>query len=246
MSRLRGKLAAVRRARERGYTLIEILIVIMILSSVLAMAQGALILTSRTVGNTATRLDQGQQAKTAEESMSQVLRTAILPKQLSGTCSGCDVAAFISGDASSVHFYANINNDLAMPSSGPTTFGPSQVGYVLTSDGTLTETVQPPNVHDVTDFNFQYCTPGPGCTVRTRILARNVVTTGSLFTYYDHNGAQLAVPLQSSVNRLQSVDSVDILLTVKTTSGVEGTTLTTRVMLPNADSVYQTQTASAT
>ena len=40
--------------------------------------------------------------------MTQVLRTAVLPSQLSATCTGCDVAAFIQGTADSVQFYANL------------------------------------------------------------------------------------------------------------------------------------------
>jgi hypothetical protein len=96
--------------------------------------------------------------------------------------------------------------------------------------------VQAPDVHAYDNYNFTYCTPGPACPVRTRILARNVVTTSSLFTYYTKAAATLPVPLESVPANLQAVDSIDIFLTVRTAQRVEGTTVTTRVMLPNADS----------
>ena len=234
-SRIRSRLAELRAGRASGVTLIEVTVVTVLLGIVLAMAQEALILTTRVVGDNAVRLDESQQAKTAIEGMSKVLRTAILPKQLSGTCTGCDIAAFLSGDAKSVRFYANVDNDLAVPTSGTTTFGPRKVSYVLDTGGTLTETIQAPDVHAYNDYNFTYCTPGPNCAVRTRVLARNVVTTGSLFTYYNKAGAVLPVPLESSTTYLQAVDSIDIMLTVKPATRVDGTSVTTRVMLPNAD-----------
>ena len=236
ISRLRRLLTEARERPAAGVTLVEVVIVTGLLAVVLGMAQEALILTTRTVGDNAVRLDESQQAKTATEAMSQSLRTAILPKQLSGTCTGCAVAAFIAGGAKSVQFYANINNDLAVPTSGTTTFGPRKVTYTLATNGTLTETVQPPDVHAYNNYNFTYCTPGPTCPIRTRILARNVVTTKALFTYYSKTGATLPVPLESTASYLQAVDSIDIFLTVRTAQRVEGTTVTTRVMLPNADS----------
>jgi len=233
--RLRARLAEIRRGGSRGVTLIEMVVVMSILAIVMGVVQESLILTSRIVGDNAVRLDSAQQVKTSVEGISQILRTAILPKQLNGTCSGCDVAAFISGDSKSVQFYANFNNDLAVPTSGTTSFGPRKVTYVLGNDGTLTETVQQPDVHAFDNYNFTYCTPSSTCQVRTRILARDVVTTQSLFTYYDKNGTTLPTPLQSATTYLQAVDSIDILLTVKPRGRVDGTTVTTRVMLPNAD-----------
>ncbi len=234
-TRIRQRLADVRAGRGSGITMIEVVVVAALLAIVLAMAQEAVILTTRVVGDNAVRLDESQQAKTAVEGMTKTLRTAILPKQLSGTCTGCDVAAFMSGDAKSVRFYANVDNDLSVPTSGTTTFGPRKVSYVLDNGGTLTETVQAPNVHAYNDYNFTYCTPGAGCAVRTRVLARNVVTTQSLFTYYSKAGTVLPVPLETSTTYLQAVDSIDVFLTVKPRGRVEGTSVTTRVMLPNAD-----------
>jgi prepilin-type N-terminal cleavage/methylation domain-containing protein len=214
---LRRRLARLRESDD-GVTLVELLVVVGLLAIVLAVAQESLILTNRLVGDTAVRNDESQQAKTAVEGISQTMRTAILPKLLNGTCTGCDVAAFISGNAKSVSFYANINNDLVIPTAGTTTFGPRRVTYTLGADGTLTETLQTPNVHSVSDFNFAYCTPGPSCPVRTRILAASRDHPGAVH-YYNKSGGQLSVPLEGSTANLQSVDSIDILLTVKPRGG---------------------------
>jgi hypothetical protein len=75
------------------------------------------------------------------------------------------------------------------------------VTYSVDAQGVLTETVQKPNVHAYNDFDYQYCTPGPSCPVRKRVLARDV-EDGTLFTYYDRTGATIATPLQSAVSRL--------------------------------------------
>jgi prepilin-type N-terminal cleavage/methylation domain-containing protein len=240
-----GRSGLPRRRDDAGLTLSEMIVVIALLGMVLAMAQGALILTQRQVTDNTARLDQGQQAKVAMEAMSRNLRTAILPKQLSGTCVGCDIAAFIKGDVRSVQFYANIDNDFGAPVVGLTTRGPSRVSYQVDSAGRLTETVQRPLPHAADDYNYTYCTVGsPGCQITTRVIARNVSTTQTLFTYYANNGDVIPVPLDSSTTRLKAVDSIDVVLTVKSSPRVVGSTVTTRVSLPNADALQAPPTES--
>lgn len=231
-------LKALWKQRDEGVTLIEMLVVVGILGTVLAIVTEGMIVAQRTMTDNASRLDGLSQTNVALESMTRVLRTAILPSQVQATCSGCDVAAFIAGDATSVQFYANVDNDGILPASGTTDLGPRRVTYSVSNDGVLTETVQKPNVHAVTDFNFQYCTPGPGCPVRTRVLARDV-QPGALFAYYDRTGAVIAPPLQSATSKLKAVDSIDLLLRVRPSSRASAATVTARVTLPNADSLIQ-------
>jgi len=172
--------------------------------------------------------------------MTRHLRTAILPKQLDGTCGTCDTAAFISGDRQRVSFYANYDNDysIVIPAGVYTTRGPSKVTYVL-SGGVLTETVQRPNSHLVDDYNYQFCVSGPGCAMEKRVVARNIPAGTQIFTYYADDGSEVSVPLESAVSRLKAVDSIDVLLTVKSSPRTKGSTVTTRVTLPNADSLVQ-------
>jgi len=220
--------------------LAEVTISIVVLGVVLAAVQTTLIMTQRTLSDQSIRVDQTQQGKVAIESVSKVLRTAVLPSQLSASCSGCaDLAAFIKGTPTQVQFYANINNDRNI-------IGPSRVSYTVNASNQLIETMQAPNAHAADDYNYQYCSPGPGCQITTRVLANYMVPGQAVFTYYDKNGASLGTdPLDA--NELKMVDSVDIVISTKRTaaSRVPATTFTSRVSLPNADSIAQ-PTASAT
>jgi type II secretory pathway pseudopilin PulG len=221
-------------------TLVEVLVVVALLGVVLAMAQGAVSFTQRTVSDDLARNDQSSQARVAVGTMTRHLRTAILPKQLDATCTGCDVAAFISGDAQRVAFYANHDNDysVAIPAGTYTRRGPSKVSYVL-SGGVLTETLQRPNLHLPDDYNFTYCAPGPSCTIQTRVIARGVPSGTNIFTYYANDGSQVAIPLESATSRLKAVDSIDIVLSVKSSPRAKASTVATRIALPNADSLVQ-------
>jgi prepilin-type N-terminal cleavage/methylation domain-containing protein len=217
---------------DKGISLIEMVVVTAILGVVLAMISATTIGAQKMLTNTSSRLDQLQQSKDAMESISKILRTSVLPSQLNGTCTACTTAAFINGDVRSVQFYANINNDSNVS-------GPSQVSYVVSADGTLTESVHGPNPHAASDYNYLYtCTKGTtGCVVYSRVLARHVDTTVALFTYYDASGATIVPPLTGS--ELAQVDSVDVVIKVKVSKTGQPVTLTERVTLPNADAVAQ-------
>lgn len=220
---------------DGGFTVVEMVVVVFILAVVLAMVQGALLMAQHNTGDTKTRLDQVGNGKTAIEAMSKTLRTAVRPSQLSATCSGCEaLAAFMSGDARSVRFYANINNPNNI-------VGPSKVSYEVTEAGELVETIQPPNPHAANDFNYQYCTPGPGCEVFTRTLATDVPDDTNLFTYYDASGAALPQGTLTAA-QLAAVDQIDVVVTVKASPAHSSTTFTQRVALPNADAFAQTTT----
>ena len=217
-----------RAGREGGYTMVEMMVVVMILGVVLAAVQTTLIMTNKTVAGSAARVDQTQQAKTAIDSMTKVLRTAVLPSQLNGTGSVSSAAAFITGTGTSVQFYANINNDSNI-------IGPSQVSYTVNGSGYLIEKIQPPDAHAVGNYNYTYlCTT---CTY-SRILARNVSTAQPLFTYYTKSGATITDTTLTAAD-LAAVDSIDMVVKVKATVNqtIQATTLYARVTLPNADAV---------
>lgn len=213
---------------DSGYTLMEMVVVVGILGIVLAMVQTTLILTQKTVSGSGQRVDQTSQANVAISSLTKVLRTAVLPSQLSATGLSSGAAAFIQGTKTSVQFYANINNDANIT-------GPSQVSYAVDAAGTLTEKIQPPDAHAAGNFNYTYnCTT---CAV-TRVLARNVSTTLAMFTYYTKSGATITDATLTAAD-LAAVDSVDVVVQVKSsaTSTIQATTLYERVTLPNADAV---------
>jgi prepilin-type N-terminal cleavage/methylation domain-containing protein len=231
---------------DGGFTLIELVVAMIILGVVLG--GGFLLLTGaiRTAQATSSRVTDINNARLAAAAMSRTLRTAVLPSQLDDSASaGTITAAFIQGGPTSVQFYADIGNPATLPSSGNTTYGPSQVTYSL-SAGVLTQTIQPPLSHDVNNHDYQYCTPGPGCQVFTTVLARGVdanTTTKPLFVYYDANGASLGA---LSATNLDDVDSIDIRVGMDTVStGPMGTTsITTRVSLPNHESLLRNGSSS--
>jgi prepilin-type N-terminal cleavage/methylation domain-containing protein len=218
-----------RRGVQSGFTLIEMVVVISVLGIVLAMVQSTALIGFKDVGTNATRLDQAQQAKSGIEAMSKVLRTAVIPSQLLSTCTTC--TSFLAGTTSSVSFYANVFNPNNV-------IGPSKATYSVDAAGKLVETVQAPDPHVLSDTNYQYCDVTlPSClTDKTRVVAYGVTGLTSLFTYYDRLGAVIVAPLLGV--ELTQVDSIDIVLTIKRDAKVKGTTLTQRVTLPNADSVF--------
>jgi prepilin-type N-terminal cleavage/methylation domain-containing protein len=212
---------------DRGFTLVEMLAVISILGVVLAIAFGALISSQKTVRGNANRLDQTQQAKTAMESMSKSVRTAVLPSAVGGA--NADVAAFLQADWNKVSFYGNLNNQA-------NAFGPSKVSYVLNSNGTLVETIQPSTGKDASGA-YAYCTVGsPGCVVKTRTVASNVVYSPSqpIFVYYSQaQPTGMTVPIDPV--SLRAVNSIDIQVSVKAGREVPASTVVTRVSLPNVN-----------
>ena len=228
--------------RDDGISLVEMLVAVTILGTILGIVAQGLIQAQTTMANNASRLDGLSRTNLSLEGMTRVLRTAILPSQIQASCTGCDEAAFISGDDFEVEFYANVNNDSIEPTSS--TFGPRRVTYEVTETGSLVERIQTPNAHALDDFNFQYCDPdSPSCAVTERTLAWDVelTTPGGavrpLFTFYDRTGRRIETPLQSDA--LDQVDSIDIVLSVKPSDRADSVTVTARVTLPNADSLIQ-------
>lgn len=226
MRRLRTIL---RRSDDAGTTMAETIVVMMILGVVLAIVQGTVIVAQKTTRQVNGRIDSAGQAKVAIDTMSRSLRTAVLPQLLANgsECTACDSTAFTSATPNSVTFYANTNTDQAR-------LGPMRTSYTLLPNGDLRETLQKPNAHDPAVYSYVYCDPGPSCPTTSRIVARGVSPTGTLFTYYNAQGTQLTGASLSSAQRSQ-VDNID--LTVQVSSFAEKTTLTQRVTLPNADSI---------
>ncbi len=237
-------MSRLRTESDEGITLIEMMVVVSILGTILAIVSQGMLQAQRIMTDNAARLDGLSQTNVAIEGMTRVLRTAILPSQVQASCSGCDTAAFIAGNEFQVEFYANVNNDGILPSSGTTDLGPRRVTYEVSDQGVLTETVQKPNVHSVSDFDYQYCVPGPSCPVAERVLARDVElinddgTPRPVFTYYDRFGEPIDPPLDSDAKR-KAVDSIDLLLSVLPSERADSVTVAARVTLPNADSVIQ-------
>jgi prepilin-type N-terminal cleavage/methylation domain-containing protein len=222
-----------RLRTERGLTLVELAVTMMIMG-VLAAAATALYLGSlRTATGTQSRLEEISDGRIAVSAMSRSLRTAILPSQLYDT-SSTETAAFIEATPLSMRFYANINNP-------DNSIGPSRVTYTVSAAGELIETMQPPN-QPVIYNKYVYCDPATsGCAVSRKVLARGIDPAAAIFTYYDALGSALTGSVLTQA-QMESIDSVDVTLTVEQPgSGGDGTTYVNRIALPNHDAVIRSE-----
>jgi prepilin-type N-terminal cleavage/methylation domain-containing protein len=216
--------------RDAGLTLVELLVAMSLTGVLLAALASLFIGATKTTHNTQNRLEEINDGRVAISIMGRAMRTAILPNQLFDSTS-TETSAFISAAPNSLRFYANIDN----PSN---TVGPTKVTYGV-AGGVLTQVTQTPNTFDADNPVYVYCNPGPGCPVKTKTLARGVLTTAPIFRYYDSLGGELTgSPLSDT--QLDAVDSVDISVVVaKPGAGGNGTTFALRVAMPNHDAVQR-------
>jgi hypothetical protein len=219
--------------RDSGTSLVEVSVA-MLVFSILLVACATLYLGSlRSATGTQSRLEEINDGRIAMSAMSRSLRTAILPSQLYDATS-TEQAAFIEATPTSIRFFANIDNP-------GNSIGPSKVSYQVQS-GNLIETVQQPLPRTGSSRAFVYCTPGPTCPVRTKVLARGLVTTGApIFTYYDALGGKLT-GASLSADQLEIVDAIDVAVTVANPgTRSDGSTYALRIALPNHDAVVRAE-----
>lgn len=226
------RLRRTRDQDDRGFTLIELMVAMGLMSVVITITTAGLIQTQRLFSSNADRLDGVTQVKVASEAMTKTIRTAVEPRLLGDPCETC--LAFIEGDETSMTFKAALSTMRPPVGIEETRYGPAKVTYQL--QGTeLVETYQLPEPHLPAE-PYTYCTPGNnGCDARVRPIAHDLVP-GQIFTYYDAQTNVLPLPLQNSTERLSAVDSIDIVLTVRVSNQVEPSTVVTRVSLVNAGS----------
>jgi prepilin-type N-terminal cleavage/methylation domain-containing protein len=233
---------ALRRIRHEddGVTLTELIVTVVVLG-LLASATVLMVSASMRVSSgNKERLDQSNTAAIAMQRVSRTLRTAVLQSQLTTSCTLaiCTESAFLKGTPTSVQFYADVDNP-------KNSVGPSRVTYDVTA-GVLTETVQQPDSPTPDAAGYHYCSAGPGCAIRSTVLATDVQTATSIFSFYTAadsvNAIALAPASQLTAAQLKAVDSIDVSLVVQKAGGanVAGASMVQRVALPNADSVVRT------
>lgn len=243
-------LVARTRARiasgERGMTVVEMAVVMLILSIVLVATATLAIGFTRTNAENVSRQDQIDVARSAVERMSRVTRTAVKPSQLASTCTACTADAFMEAKPLSVKFYANIDNP-------KNSVGPSRVTYSVASSGpdagVLIETLQTPDSKTPGSTGYVYCpATSPSAStecknrLHTRRLAEGVSTSAAVFTYYDTDGNQLVPPSSGlSATALEQILSMELTVTVQSTNPVKPnpTTYIQRITLPNAQAIIR-------
>ncbi|GEL93479.1 type IV pilus modification PilV family protein [Cellulomonas composti] len=234
------------RRDESGTSLVELAAAMFLFGIIVASVATLSIGFARTNAENMNRQDQVDVARSSVERMSRNVRTAVMPSQMSATCTGCTEDAFVLGKNLEVQFYANVDNT-------GNTVGPSRVTYQVTNIsggfGTLVEKVQVPDSATPTASGYQYCnaelsSASAACKARlkTRILARGVDTSTPLFSYYNQSGTRLT-PASAGLTAtdLSNVLGVELHLTVQQQSAVKanGTTYIQRITLPNAQAVMR-------
>jgi prepilin-type N-terminal cleavage/methylation domain-containing protein len=235
----RPPLRRIRRTDD-GVTLTELLVTMVVLGLLVSATVLMVNASMRVSSANKERLDQSNSATIAMQRVSRTLRTAVLQSQLTTTCtlSICTESAFLKGTPTSVQFYADVDNP-------KNSVGPSRVTYDVTG-GVLTETLQKPDSPTPDAAGYHYCTPGPGCAIRTTVLATDVSSAAAIFSFYTSADPVNAIPLatgsQLTAAQLKVVDSIDVSLNVQRAGGanVAGASMVQRVALPNADSVVRT------
>lgn len=246
IARLR-RTVAVRRD-DQGTSLTEMLVSMTVFSVLLAALATISIGFMRTNAQSMTRQDQIDVARVSVETMTKKLRTAVMPSQLTTTCTLCTQDAFVIGRDFGVQFYANINNP-------GNSVGPSRVTYTLSTAGatagTLIEKVQVPDSNLPSSTGYVYCDAeavGASTACKNRLKSRTLATgvqwgNGSMFSYYDGVGARLTPPVNGTLtaDQLSKVLSVELIVSVqsKQANKVDPTTYIQRVTLPNAQSVLR-------
>ncbi|GEL97152.1 PilW family protein [Cellulomonas terrae] len=246
MHRLRGRLGD----PERGTSLTEMLVSMVITGIIIAAVASMTITFAQSNARNISRQDQVDTGRVVVETVSKKLRTAVMPSQLTSTCTLCTQDAFVLGKDFSVQFYANINN-------AGNSVGPSRVTYTLTTTGatagTLVEKVQVPDSNTPTASGYVYCNAeiaGATAACRARLTTRTLATgvrwdTGvPIFAYYNGDGAAM-LPATSggslTADQLSKVLSVELTVTVQapTATRARATTYIQRLTLPNAQAILR-------
>ena len=200
---------------QAGYTLIETMIAMTLLSVVIAAAFGVVSAMQRGAMLTTNRFTAEGEAQTISDRITKDLRSAV-------TTSAAG-AAFASADQNDVTFYAN----LADPT-GPTrlhaylTLQPGTNVYLFHEDST------PPDAGGSVG-NYTY-----SGTASSRIDGKYIDTTLPIFSYFDSDNNPIPTPI-TTVAGLRSIDSVAINLRVRVTPSSPIVVMNTVVHIRNTD-----------
>jgi prepilin-type N-terminal cleavage/methylation domain-containing protein len=207
-----------RRARsdsEAGFTLIEMMIAVMLLSVVLAAAFGVLSSMQQEAVITTNRFTAEGEAQTIADRITKDLRTAV--------ATSATGAAFVSADVNDVTFYANLADPL----------GPDKLHAYLTLQGGT----------NVYLFHEDSTAPNAGGSVGNyaytgsalpRIDGKYIDTSQPIFSYFDLSGTPIPTPI-TTVAGLRSIDSVAIKLRVRVTPTAPVVEIDTTVHIRNTD-----------
>jgi prepilin-type N-terminal cleavage/methylation domain-containing protein len=199
--------------REDGYTLVELLVVMILMGLVGTVIVGGVVATNRTTSAVSNRTQATADLEKTVERMGREIRVADPLEAGTATSSSVQVRNFRNGQCSRIGYYL----------SGTTLMQETQTG-LTPSAAPIGSTL----VTDACSSNLTATPPTTGAGVRTAALATGLDTSLPLFTYYGINGAQLASPITSSL-----VARVAIQVKLTATSSRPARTIQTSVQLRN-------------
>jgi prepilin-type N-terminal cleavage/methylation domain-containing protein len=207
------------RRREGGYTLIEMMIAMSLMSLVTTAAFGVVNVMSNQAMAASDRLTAQGEAQTIADRITKDLRTAVAPS--------APTAAFASAATNDVVFYASLS-DLSTGGQGPTrlhaytSLVPGTSIYVFHEDATKPIVV---------NGSYTYTS-----TPISRIDGEYIDTSKPIFSYWDAAGAPIpATTPITDATTLQGIDAVGITLRVRVHAHSPVVVISTRIHVRNVD-----------
>jgi prepilin-type N-terminal cleavage/methylation domain-containing protein len=208
------------RSDERGFTLVELLVTMGILSVVMMLVTGSAIFLQRSVRETDQRFNDLAQARLAMDATSKWLRGAVTVER--NDTSGADVNPFTEAMRRRVDLMTNITT-------GNPNDAPQRVRLEVTGQNTLQEQVWPGRIN--TDGTWTQVGAA-----RSRVVARGLVNTQP-FTYFDAAGNDITPAGTANLTEAEreTVRYVGINFAVQRAPAVDvpAAQLSNRVALPN-------------
>lgn len=208
-----------RIASDDGFTLVELLVTISILSVVMALMTGSAIFLQRSVNETDQRFDDLGQTRIAMDATSKWLRSAITVDRTGTTTE--DTQPFLQASRSVADLMANVGIGAGA--------APRRIRLDIVNGDELREQIWTGSVNGSGEWQ-------QGALASSRIIARGLTGTW-LFTWFDADGAELtpagAANLSTADREAVRRVGVDIAVQQAPNVDVPPSQLTNRVTLPN-------------
>lgn len=211
---------------ERGFTLVELLVTMSILSVVMALVTGSAIFLQRSINETDQRFDDLAQTRLAMDATTKWVRSAITVERVrtAGTTTVIYTQPFLQARRSAVELMANVRLD-----SGAGAGAPKRVRLDIVNGDELREQVWTGTIHSSGDWRQSGL-------ASSRIIARGLTDT-QMFTHFAEDGTSLtpAGDTDLTVAQREQVRRVGIDIAVQQEPNVDVpvSELRSRVTLPN-------------
>lgn len=219
---------ASEREHERGISLVELLVAMMLFGLILTLVGGMFVAVAR---NQALARGISQNTGNASNAMNESARVIRAATENPKSGSATSDPAFVDASAESVTVYAYINTD-------STAERPVMIRLSIDAQRRLVESRWPATALASGYWGFP-CTPGVACTTApttTRVLASAVAGGSVPFRYLQADGTEISAPAGGfPATQLATITAVTVTLTIQssTTDASNAVTLVNTVGIPN-------------